>query len=55
MSIQEDVDELTDWTEDQVLRLNVDKCKIIHFGSESEMHMQYAISDLVSVSRGATM
>jgi hypothetical protein len=29
----------------------VDKCKIIHFGSESEMHRQYAISDLVSGNR----
>ena len=34
-----------------MLRLNVDKCKIMHFGSESEMHVQYAISDLASGHR----
>ena len=39
MSIQEDVDALTDWTEEWLLSLNVEKCKIIHFDSESEMDM----------------
>ena len=47
MSIQEDVDAFTDWTVDWLLRLNVDKCKIMHFGSESDTDTQYTINDLV--------
>ena len=47
----EDVDALTDWTMDWLLRLNVEKCKIMHFGSESETDMQYATNDLVSGHR----
>ena len=51
MSIQEDVDALTEWTVDWLLRLNVEKCKIMHSGSESELKIEYTINDLVSGHR----
>ena len=55
MSIQEDVDALTDWTVDWLLRLNVDKCKIMHFGSESDTDTQYTINDLVIGQRASSI
>jgi hypothetical protein len=51
VSLQEDIDAVTEWTRDWLMRLNASKCKIIHFGGSGESHAAYSIEDLSTNSR----
>ena len=47
LSLQHDLDSLTDWTREWLLRLNACKCKIMYFGGSNESRMHYSMDDLV--------
>ncbi len=51
VSLQEDIDAVTEWTRDWLMRLNASKCKIIHFGGSDVNHAAYSIEDLSTNSR----
>ena len=38
MEMQEDLDRLSDWSEDWLLAFNVDKCKRMHMGHNNPKH-----------------
>ena len=34
--MQEDIDKVNDWTNTWLMRLNIEKCKIIYFGTKNK-------------------
>ena len=50
-TLQSDIDRVTEWTRDWLMRLNAGKCKIIHFGGSRETHAAYSIDDLTTGRR----
>ena len=49
-SLQLDINSLTVWCSDWLMRLNTAKCKIVHFG-RLERHNEYSMLDLATNSR----
>jgi hypothetical protein len=44
--LQQDINAVTEWTRDWLMRLNTSKCKIVHFGGSEDSHATYLIEDL---------
>ena len=46
LGLQNDIDNLTEWTRAWLMRLNTNKCKVMHFGGSDNEHNVYTIEDL---------
>ena len=51
LSLQHDIDALTEWTRDWLMRLNTSKCKIMYFGESDISRMNYFMEDLNTGAR----
>jgi len=45
LKLQNDIDSVTNWTKDWLIRLNANKCKVMHLGRKNEMR-EYDVEDL---------
>lgn len=50
-NLQNDIDKLTNWTDDWLMRLNASKCKVVHFGRASNNSFLYTLLDQASGTR----
>ena len=51
LSLQTDIDALTEWTRDWLMRLNAGKCKVMYFCESNFSRIEYTMNDLVSGCR----
>jgi hypothetical protein len=51
-SLQKDIDSVTDWTKNWLMRLNATKCKVMHFGVDDDKY-KYEIDDLCTDKRSS--
>ena len=40
-SLQRDIDSVTKWTKELLIKLNSSKCKVIHFGNKNLLYIGY--------------
>ena len=51
ISLQKDIDALTEWTRDWMMRLNTSKCRVMYFGGSNVSRIDYTMEDLDSGCR----
>lgn len=50
LSVQDDLNAVSEWSKDWLMRLNVNKCKVMHLGN-SNLRFSYDMEDIISGTR----